>query len=228
MAPGLGKEAMTKAPLNLSHQAKLFNPKFARKVVLFGAGSVGSYVAFFLAKMGVTEIEVWDGDDVASHNIPMSLYRPKDVGRYKVDALREIILEFTGVTITAKQAMYEGKEPLKNVSVISCVDTMKARSLIWSKVRMNPSVDIFLDTRIGEAYQEVFAISPCSTTDIKRYRALLFDDKEAVRRFCGSHGVVFVSTKAAQGVTANIARFWQTGQKKWRDAGRCDILDSAV
>jgi len=47
-------------------QLKIFNPSKHRdiKIAMIGAGSVGSFTALVLAKMGLTNITVWDDDVV--------------------------------------------------------------------------------------------------------------------------------------------------------------------
>lgn len=213
---------------NYSHQKKLFDPKHARKVILFGAGSVGSYVALALLKMGVTELEVWDADTVESHNSPMSLYAPQDLGRLKVEALRDHLKALTGVTISIQPKMYDGTVPCRNASVVACVDTMQARKIVWSSVKKNPSIDVFLDTRLARTYVELLSIEPNLPDDIRRYDNMLFDDKTAVREVCGTHGIVFASMTAASRVSLTLARFWSTRNKAWRLVERCDTLEHAI
>lgn len=212
------------AAANYSHQEGLFETRYAKKTVVFGAGSVGGHVPLYLAGMGVTDIEAWDADSVASHNVPMSVYRPKDVGSLKVHALQEIVAEKTGVTIKVFPEMYTGQTKLKNVSVVSCVDTMSARRDIWKQVKKNPSIHLFCDTRVAEHYLEVLAIAPCDPQDIKRYEALLCDDKDTRRQMCGMHGTILVASRAANVAAQNLTTFWQTGRKEWRVAERCDTL----
>lgn len=216
--------------MNHAHQENLFDPKLARKVYLFGAGSVGSWLALFLAKMGMSDIEVWDADLVSSYNVPMSLYRPQDVGRYKVDALAEIVLDMTGVTLTTRREMYAGQAALRNALVVSCVDTMEeGRKPIWEAVKKNRvTLDLFCDTRTSECYVEVLSIEPCSTADAKRYDAMLFPDTEAAKQLCGRHGIVFTTTRAAGIVAANIATFLTTGSKEWLVQERCDTLQKVT
>lgn len=212
------------AALNHSHQQHLFNRRSAKKTVVFGVGSVGGHVPLYLCGLGVPDIEVWDADSVSSHNVPMSVYRPKDVGVLKVKALQEIVAEKTAVTIKVFPDMYTGQTKLRNVSVVACVDTMSARRAIWKQVKKNPTVHLFCDTRVAEYYLEVLAIDPCNPQDIKRYEALLFDDSNAKRQMCGQHGTILVASRAANIATQNLATFWQTGQKQWRVAERCDTL----
>lgn len=214
-----------KSPMNFSQQRSLFDPDMnAPKVVVIGAGALGSFVVLSLAKMGVSRIEVWDHDYVASHNAPMSLYGPNDIGQYKVASLKNHVHVLTGIEIETHEEAYAG-QPLDHVYVISCVDRMSVRKLIWQKVRMNMSIGLFCDTRAGEAYIEVYSIVPWKIEDISRYEATLFDDKDAAPAYCGHHGIIFASLKAASIVSATVAQTSSFKEVKWRVAERCDTLE---
>jgi hypothetical protein len=216
---------MQNAQANYSHQHYLFEPACARPVIVLGAGSVGSQVVNALASMGIDDITVYDGDTVMSDNVPMSLYGPCDVGRYKVEALQEIVHRLTGVTIKLHAEMYAGQR-LANCSVVACVDLMEARKLIWNKVKMHPTIDILCDTRTREAYSEVIAIEPTKKRDIERYENLLFDDEFELRQMCGRHSVMYVSMRTASVVPCILAHFWQYHEiPRWRPAERCDTLE---
>jgi len=216
------------AGANYSHQKDLFNPRNARKVVIFGAGSVGSLAAFHLCKKGVPDIEVWDDDFVASHNAPVSLYGPSDIGRLKVEVLQELLVRLTGITISIRPEKYEGQTALNNVSVASCVDTMAGRRCIWQKVRMNPTVDIFCDSRTGGSYYEVHTINPSVRSEVDAYEATLFDDKRAVLLLCGRHGIIDNTSEAARLLAASLTRFWQKNSKELLVAGRSDIFRRVI
>lgn len=217
---------MTEA-LNYAHQKNLFDPNLARKVVVIGAGSVGSWLVEFLARMGVSNIEVWDGDYVNSYNLPMSRYLPSHIGRYKVLCLAELMAEL-GVSITMHPTMYTGGTEFGRCVVISCVDTMEARKLIWERVKKDRMrVELFCDTRLAETYVEAIAINPLSALDVKRYEAYLFPDDDAVRQTCGRHGIVYASTRVAGIIAATLASFWEEGIKEWLVRERCDIFEPA-
>lgn len=213
---------------NYSHQEHLFDRHTAKPVVIFGAGSVGGYATNFLAKMGAANIEVWDDDTIESHNTPMSIYSPRDIGRLKVDSLREIIERDANRTIGIHPEKYTGQMPLRNKTVLCCLDDMDARKAIWEQVEGNPTIDLFCDTRVAEFYVEVFSIDPNSKKDQERYRALLFGNKEAKRQTCGSHGTVLTSTYAAWAAVQSITTFWQTSARKWHHAERCDTLARVI
>ena len=210
---------------NHAHQVGLFDPVRARAVVLIGAGSIGSFIALFLAKAGVTDITVYDADTVASHNVPMSLYRENDVGRYKVEALHEIVHALTGVELTIHAINYKD-QTLKRCSVIASVDDMDhGRVPIWKHVRGSPSIDIFLDTRVLEGYGELYSIVPFSSDDVTNYDKTFFTNSEVSPRLCGTHGVAFVSTALASSAVASLCHFWQTSEYKWQRAFRYDRLE---
>ena len=71
------------------------------QVTVIGAGAVGSFTTFTLAKMGIGKITVYDHDTVELHNIPNQLFsRRRTCDQTKVDALAEIVIwEFHGVEI---------------------------------------------------------------------------------------------------------------------------------
>lgn len=198
--------------LNFSQQKKIFNPSFVKPVVVLGAGSVGSQLTAMLAKIGVTDITVYDGDSVESHNIPMSAYGNSDLGMYKVLALKDLVLRQSGVEIKALPRMYAG-EPLRD-SVIACVDSMEARLAVWQAVKNNPMVDIFIDTRTAGELISIFAVSPCNPDDIAYYEHFLYPTGEAAMLTCGNHGIVYISSMAAGIACANLTNWWQCGRKK--------------
>ncbi len=211
---------------NFAHQEDIFDPKHARGVTIFGAGSIASCVALLLTKMGVTDIEVWDGKTVSSHNAPMSLYRQRDMGRLKVEALREHIEYLTGVTITINPQYYCGEKISRRSVIVSSVDDMDVRKEIWRNIKGRIGFDLLCDTRIAAAYGEVLSVCPLSLEDQENYEPLLYRNEEALRPMCGNHGVIYNSFGTAVMVASNIARYWQTGHKEWRKAMRHDTLES--
>jgi hypothetical protein len=175
-------------------------------VTLVGAGSVGSNIALLLAKQGIEELLVLDADEVASHNVPMSAYRPSDVGRPKVEALYDLVREATALKIGAVGNWYTD-QPLRG-TVIASVDTMDARSAIWKTVRMNPAVDILIDTRLYERYGEVYFVRPCLPEDMLAYEARLYPQDTTVKRTCGNHGIAFMANLVASLAVAGLTDAW--------------------
>ena len=80
--------------MDFTRQNRILNPdECYSNIHIIGAGSTGSFIALNLAKMGMKNIIVYDFDKVEEPNIPNQFYRIKDVGKYKVTALKQIIKE---------------------------------------------------------------------------------------------------------------------------------------
>ena len=172
-------------------QLDLFSPeKFGDKEVhVVGVGATGSYVALLLAKMGVTNLHVWDFDDVESHNLPNQVFRLKDVGQPKVDALREIIADATGIEITAHNEAVTGGTPLRGI-VFLLVDSMNVRKDIWSgSLKFKLPVELMIETRMAIDNGRVYTIKPSRPADIKLWEGTLYSDEEAEESACTNRSI---------------------------------------
>lgn len=61
------------------------------RITIYGAGRMGSWIAWDLADAGVKDISVWDSDILEKRNILGTPYFEDQVGMPKVEALKEII-----------------------------------------------------------------------------------------------------------------------------------------
>ena len=197
-------------------QLALFSPdKFEDEVHIIGAGATGSYVAYILAKMGVRTIHVYDFDEVEDHNLPNQIYRLKDVGHPKVEALQEIILEATGIEIIAHNEAVTGSTKLKGV-IFLMVDSMNVRREIWAgAIRYRLNVRFMVETRMGIDNGRVYAILPSSPEDIRFWEGTLYSDEEAEESPCTNRAISpTVSLIASVAVWKLIKWFKNEGYKK--------------
>ena len=135
--------------MNLMKSYDFFNPNNNKtRIHIIGCGSVGSTVAENLARCGVTNMTLWDFDDVESHNVANQMFREKDVGRKKVEALLDILTE---INPDIRDSVYI--EPNGwNGEVLSgylflCVDNIDLRRDIVKKHLPNPYVQAVFDFR---------------------------------------------------------------------------------
>lgn len=92
-----------------------------KKVLIAGAGSVGSLFALELARGGVGKFVLTDPDTLEIHNICRHQLGWKDVGRYKVDAVKDAILNINPdaeVTVFHDYLQEMPKEYLEGVNMI--------------------------------------------------------------------------------------------------------------
>ena len=57
------------------------------KILIIGAGSIGSYTTLALSKMGAVLLTVVDFDEIEEHNIPNQFFKIDDIGKQKIEAL---------------------------------------------------------------------------------------------------------------------------------------------
>lgn len=78
------------------------------QVVIIGAGGVGSWVALFLAQMGVGRFVIVDDDVVKLHNLNRSVFTKVDIGTHKAHAIAKMLS-------AKKQNYYEITSILKKI-----------------------------------------------------------------------------------------------------------------
>ena len=81
----------------------------SKRVIVFGVGGVGSWCVEALVRSGVRHITIVDSDKVAISNVNRQLMATtKTVGRVKVDALKEHLLDINPhADITALQMIFD-------------------------------------------------------------------------------------------------------------------------
>lgn len=115
---------------------------------VIGCGAIGSHVCEQLARMGITNIHLYDFDTVSAHNITNQMFKTNDIGRPKVEACAEMIAE-----INAEAAITIHPEGLQapyicNGILILCVDNIDLRREIVKSNYYNPYCRAILDFRM--------------------------------------------------------------------------------
>src|SRR5438034_5962398 len=109
------------------------------RVVLCGAGALGSNLADNLIRQGFSKLRVIDHDRIEEHNVSTQLYGESEVGTWKVDALRNRLFRAAGVEVEpVRKELAEGnvKQLLKDVDlVIDAFDNSPSRQLVQDHCR---------------------------------------------------------------------------------------------
>ncbi len=191
-------------------------------VILVGVGGIGSAIALALAKMGCRELTLYDPDLIESHNLPNQLYRLRDIGRPKVEALAELLREYADLEVRPVQEAVNGQR-LQGV-VISAVDSMLAREQIWrGSVRFRGSVPLYLEARMGAEVGRVLVVQPADPDDVRAYESTLYSDEAATEDPCTAQAIIYTTLGIAAIVANQIKRF-ALGEPPERDT----ILDLAT
>lgn len=135
--------------MDLSKSYDFFQPdKDDARIHIVGCGSVGSTIAENLARCGVTKMTLWDFDKVEAHNIVNQMFRQQDVGKLKVDALKDILMDINPEmkdTVETKPEGWQGK--LMSGYVFLCVDNIELRKEIVKRHMDTPYVKAMFDVR---------------------------------------------------------------------------------
>ena len=183
-------------------------PKNNEAVLIGGAGGIGSWVTFFLSKIGFN-IYLYDFDTVEEHNLGGQLFKQDAVGKSKVQAVREVVEEYCGVQISGFEEKITETSP-GHMYCISAFDNMEARKTMfntWKKFAvLFPETAIFIDGRLELESFEIFCVTP---DRIEEYEKHLFADSAIEEAACTlkqtSHTAAMIATTMTAFLTNHIA-----------------------
>jgi len=128
--------------------------KFVVPIIVGGAGGIGSWLTLFLSRMlpPTSYIMLYDFDTVEEVNMAGQLFRTQDIGKLKVDAIKDIVYSFSGYEkINVMPERYD-KDSLKSPIMFSGFDNMKARKDMfenWLSEAEGYPESIFIDGRLN-------------------------------------------------------------------------------
>lgn len=152
---------------------------WTHEVHLLGLGGIGSWMAFWLLKLGVPEIHVYDNDVVKEHNTYYQLWSKQDIGRLKVEALVDFARRegYDTKIIPHVVRVTEDSELELSGVVMSGFDSMMSRKVLWnSHLQYNGMVELYMDGRIGGEEFHLYTLNPSNPEQVPFYKAWLYDD----------------------------------------------------
>jgi molybdopterin/thiamine biosynthesis adenylyltransferase len=194
-----------------------------RRVDVIGAGATGSRIVLSLAKLGIENIHVWDYDVVAPENLANQAYGQTDIGRLKVEALRDLVEQQTGLTINIHNEEVDGSQTLGDV-IFLLTDTMSSRKEIWQKgIRYKMRTKLLVETRMGAEQGRCYAVNPTKPAEVKGWEATLYDDQVADVSACGASITVGPTAEYLSGLAV-----WQLIRWFAIEQGKEDKLDHEI
>jgi ubiquitin-like modifier-activating enzyme 5 len=113
-----------------------------KSALVVGVGGLGATVSEIMTRVGVGRLVLFDYDKLEMANMNRLIYKPSQVGKYKVDAIREYLLEISqdvdivtyGNDITSGEGYKAFYEELDKCDIVfGCVDTFGVRLFMNSK-----------------------------------------------------------------------------------------------
>ena len=161
-------------------------PKNNEICLVGGAGGIGSWLCFFLTKIGF-KVNVYDFDTVEDHNLGGQLFQQKDIGKAKVNAIASIIDDFCGSRLSTFNERITSTTPHHYYS-FSAFDNMEARRTLFMNWKQSwGSVDdirvpIFIDGRLEIEQLQIFCVTPANADKYEREH--LFHDSAVEEAPC--------------------------------------------
>lgn len=162
------------------------------EITIIGAGAIGSFACLSLSKMGFTNLRVYDFDEVSVENMSCQWFRKKDIGKPKVQALAELIEDFTDTKIIQCNEKYIGQ--IHKGIVICAVDNMETRKLIWeSHTKLGFATTHVIDPRMSAEYAVQYVMRPQNSKDCESYPKTLFSDSDGVQERCTAKSTMYTA-----------------------------------
>ena len=151
-----------------------------RRVLLIGAGSIGSAAAQALASAGIRHLTLVDPDRLLNHNFARHRAHPRNVGRFKVDAVREQLRDRDpdlDVDALRLDVIHDADQlrpllPGIDIAVVS-VDGIEPRRVANHLIRKAGKPAVFACVLEDGAFGEVIRLEPHRTGCLLCARAAL-------------------------------------------------------
>ena len=126
-----------------------FQPESVKENIhIIGCGAIGSTVAFLLAKLGLKNFILYDEDVVEAKNVANQMYRSVDIGKPKVEALKEMMIEINPELENSIKTKGFYKNEQLNGYVFIAADSIKVRRAVVESNKYNMKVVAMFDFRM--------------------------------------------------------------------------------
>ena len=169
--------------MDLSKSFEFFNPDKCAKtrIHIIGCGSVGSSLAVCLARLGLTNISLYDFDVVEAHNLANQMFTTEDIGKPKTTAVAEMLHKINP-DIDAELKIFDKGYDKQRLSgyVFLCVDSIELRRRIVKENATNMNIKAVFDfrTRLTDAQHYAANWSDPKMQD-NLLRSMEFTEEEA-------------------------------------------------
>lgn len=183
-----------------TRQEDIFNPINQRfKIIVLGAGALGSFITLNLAKLGFDNITVWDFDNVVEGNIGAQFYRIKDIGKSKVEALKEIVKDFTDIDIEINNKEVTKDTELEfgsDILYVLTFDTLKNRKMFFEMTKDQKC--FVIDARVGGEEYNIQSIDTFADEEVKKWTKSF--DIIPTTLPCGAKSIIYTNLSVASEV----------------------------
>lgn len=164
--------------MNLNKHMEFISPsEYNKPIHIIGVGAVGSRVAEMLARLGFSNMSIYDFDIVEDGNITNQIYTYPDLGLLKEDALERHLKEINPQIRLSKNGAYDSQY-LSGV-VFLCVDSIKTRRRIATRNANNLTIDAMFDMRMRLTDAQAYGADWSNPKHVSTFiSSMQFEDKD--------------------------------------------------
>lgn len=137
--------------MNLEKHKDYFNPSNVKEQIhIIGCGATGSTLAELLVRLGLTNITLWDFDEVAPHNLANQMFWHAQINQPKVLAVAWTLMQINPElheTLILKDVAYEDQR--LSGWIFLCMDNIDTRRKIVEQHMDNIHIKGMFDFRLG-------------------------------------------------------------------------------
>ncbi len=173
---------------------------------ILGCGAIGSNTAIQIAKMGGTDFILYDYDTVGLENIAIAHFTLKDIEKYKVDALKDHLLDINNqLSIETVNDKFKDFNPRDNDCIILGFDNMEGRrevvETLFSIPRYKPKV--LIDARMGA---EMFQLYVFEDPTLKEYLQYWYSDADGSDEPCSAKATSYCANMSGSFISNSIRK----------------------
>lgn len=170
-------------------QMELIKPhEVDTRINVIGCGALGSWIVFFLLKMGFDQIHVYDFDIIEEHNLPNQMFAEEHIGAHKVSAMQLTYFKYfeddEDRLFVHNTKITEDNCNLPGLT-LCCVDSMASRKELYENMYKMGISDLWIEGRIGIFGAYIYTLSDKSKEVLDKYEETLYSDSEAEVSACG-------------------------------------------
>ena len=174
---------------------------------ILGCGAIGSSAATQICRMGGEKFHLYDYDQVESVNIGVSQFNHDDIGKNKVDALKEHLLSINpNINVQVEHALFEYYSYQgKNDIAILGFDSMKSRlDAVETLCKFkNAKPKYIIDGRMGaEHYQQYIIEQPT----LLKYKKYWYSDEEGSTEPCNAKATSYCSNMSGSFIANSVRK----------------------
>lgn len=184
----------------LTRQSGIINSDWIRskQITIVGCGGIGSHLALALARMGAENLKLIDPDVVSIENVNSQGFDMIDVGKHKVDAVKQKIIRAVGIMPTTDKRYITSASSLNFLNdgsvIVLAVDNMESRKVIADLIEKTGADLLLINPAMGAEYITIDVYkTDYYSRGLAKFREAWFSDEDGVQEDCTSKATIYTT-----------------------------------